>query len=132
MRTMKILLVDDHTLFREGMRYVLQHLDEQVTEILEAGNLRDGMEIAAQHPDLDLALLDLNMPGSEGSASIRLFHRSYPHIPVVVVSGEEGRGHMEKVMSYGALGFIHKNSTAPVMLGALNLVLSGIDIVLGR
>ena len=121
---MKILLVDDHALFRDGMRYVLQQLPEAV-EILEAGNFPDGLKLATQHPELDLALLDLNMPGSEGPFSIRFFHQRYPHIPVVVVSGEEGRGYMEKAMSYGAMGFVCKSSGAAVMLGALNLVLSG-------
>ncbi len=121
---MKILLVDDHALFREGMTHVLQRLSDEV-EILEAGNFPDGLKLAAQHPELDLALLDLNMPGSEGPISIRFFHRHHPHIPVVVVSGEESRGYMEKVMNYGAMGFVCKSSTAAVMLGALNLVLSG-------
>ncbi|MDO8292935.1 MAG: response regulator transcription factor [Gallionella sp.] len=121
---MKILLVDDHALFRDGMRYVLQQLPEEV-EILEAGNFPDGLKLATQHPELDLALLDLNMPGSEGPISIRFFHQRYPHIPVVVISGEEGRGYMEKVMNYGAMGFVCKSSTASVMLSALNLVLSG-------
>jgi len=121
---MKILLVDDHTLFREGMRYVLQQLPEAV-EILEAGNFPDGLTLATQHPELDLALLDLNMPGSEGPISIKFFHHRYPHIPVVVISGEEGRGVMEKVMNYGAMGFVCKNSAAQVMLSALKLVLSG-------
>ncbi len=121
---MKILLVDDHALFREGMHHVLQRLPEEV-EILEAGNFPDGLKIAAQHPELDLALLDLNMPGSEGPISIRFFHRHHPHIPIVVVSGEESRGYMEKVMNYGAMGFVCKSSTAAVMQSALNLVLSG-------
>ena len=121
---MKILLVDDHALFRDGMRYVLQQLPEAV-EILEAGNFPDGLKLATQHPELDLALLDLNMPGSDGPLSIRFFHQRYPHIPVVVVSGDEGRGYMEKAMSYGAMGFVCKSSGAAVMLGALNLVLSG-------
>lgn len=121
---MKILLVDDHALFRDGMRYALQQLPEAV-EILEAGNFPDGLKLATQHPELDLALLDLNMPGSEGPISIRFFHQRYPHIPVVVVSGEEGRGYMEKAMNYGAMGFVCKSSTASVMLSALNLVLSG-------
>lgn len=121
---MKILLVDDHALFREGLRYVLQQLPEEV-EILEAGNFHDGLRLAEQYPELDLALLDLNMPGSEGAVSIKFFHQRYPHIPVVVVSGEDGRGIMERVMNYGAMGFVCKNSTAPVMLSALNLVLSG-------
>ncbi len=122
---MKILLVDDHTLFRDGMRYVLQQLPEEEVEIMEAGNFADGLKLAMQHPELDLALLDLNMPGSEGPISIRYFHQRYPHIPVVVVSGEEGRGYMEKAMEYGAMGFVCKSSPAAVMLGALNLVLSG-------
>ena len=121
---MKILLVDDHALFRDGMRYVLQQLPEAV-EILEAGNFPDALKLAMQHPELDLALLDLNMPGSEGPISIRFFHQRYPHIPVVVVSGEDSRSYMEKVMDYGAMGFVCKSSTAAVMLSALNLVLSG-------
>lgn len=121
---MKILLADDHILFREGMCHVLQQLPEAI-EILEAGNFPDSLKLAEQHPELDLALLDLNMPGSEGPISIRFFHNHYPHIPVVVVSGEEGRGYMEKVMNYGAMGFVSKSSTAAVMLSALNLVLSG-------
>ena len=121
---MKILLVDDHALFRDGMRYVLQQLPEEV-EIIGAGDFAEGLKLATQHPELDLALLDLNMPGSEGPISIRYFHQRYPHIPVVVVSGEEECSYMEKVMHYGAMGFISKSSTAAVMLGALNLVLSG-------
>src|SRR3989338_751598 len=121
---MKILLVDDHALFRDGMCYVLKQLPEDV-EILEAGNFADGLKLAMQYPELDLALLDLNMPGSEGPLSIRYFHQHYPHIPVVVVSGEGGRGYMEKGMGYGAVGFISKGSAAAVMLSALNLILSG-------
>lgn len=121
---MKILLVDDHALFREGMRYVLQQLSE-TAEILEAGNFSDGLKLAQLHPDLDLALLDLHMPGSEGATSIRLFNQRYQNIPVVVVSGEDGRNVMEKVMDAGASGFVCKNSSAAVMLGALNLVLAG-------
>ncbi len=121
---MKILLVDDHALFRDGLRYVLQQLPEEV-EIMEAANFYDGMMLAMQHPELDLALMDLHMPGSEGPSSIGYFHQRCPHIPVVVVSGEEGRACMEKVMGQGAMGFICKSSSAVVMRAALILVLSG-------
>jgi DNA-binding NarL/FixJ family response regulator len=118
------MLVDDHALFREGLRLVLQQLPD-VTEILEADSFSEGLKLAENNPDLDLALLDLNMPGSDGPPSIRYFNRRYPHIPVMVVSGEENHTIMEKVMASGALGFVCKNSSAPVMLGALSLVLSG-------
>lgn len=121
---MKILLVDDHALFRDGLRYVVRQLAEEV-ETMEADNFPDGLKIAGEHPELDLALLDLNLPGGEGVASIRYFNQRYPHIPIVVVSGEEDREKMERVMNCGAMGYICKNSSAQVMLGALNLVLSG-------
>lgn len=121
---MRMLLVDDHVLFREGMRLVLQQLPD-VGEILEASSFNEALRLAEDNPDLDLALLDLNMPGSDGPASVRYFNQRYPHIPVVVVSGEESRTVMEKVMAAGALGYVCKNSSATVMLGALNLVLSG-------
>lgn len=121
---MKILFADDHVLFREGMRYVLQQLSDEA-EILEAGNFQDALKLAEQHPELELALLDLHMPGSDGPKSVSYFHQRYPHIPVVVVSGEEASSNMEKVMNYGASGFVSKSATAQTMLGALNLVLSG-------
>ena len=81
----KVLMVDDHALFRDGMRYVLQQLADEV-EVIDSGNFADGMKQAASNPDLDLALLDLNMPGSEGVKSILAFHESNPSIPLVVVS----------------------------------------------
>jgi len=121
---MKILLADDHALFREGLRHVLRQLSDAV-EILEADNFQDGLKLAGQHPELDLALLDLHMPGSEGAKSVSYFHRHYPSIPIVVVSGEEESANMEKVMNYGAMGFVSKSSSTQTMLGALKLVLSG-------
>lgn len=121
---MKILLVDDHALFRDGMHYVLRKLDEQV-DILDAGNFPDALNAARDNPDLDLALLDLNMPGSEGAASIKLFHTRHPDVPLVVVSGSDQRDDIEKVMNSGAMGFISKMSSGQDMVHALRLVLDG-------
>jgi DNA-binding NarL/FixJ family response regulator len=121
---MKILLADDHSLFRDGMRYILRELDEQA-EILDAGNFSDALNAANDHPDLDLALLDLNMPGSEGAASVKLFSVNFPDVPVVVVSGTDQRRDIEKVMSSGAMGFISKISPGQEMVKALRLVLDG-------
>lgn len=121
---MKILLVDDHALFREGMRMVLQRLEDE-PEIFEADNYPQAVTLAEQHPDLDVALLDLHLPGSDGAPSIRQFYLSFPHIPVVVVSGEDDRNVVERVMAMGASGYICKNASPQVVLSALNLVLSG-------
>ena len=123
-KLMKILLVDDHALFRDGMQYVLRKLDEQV-EILDVGNFPDALNAARDNPDLDLVLLDLDMPGSEGAASVKLFTTSYPDVPVVIVSGTDQRDDIEKVMSSGAMGFISKMSSGQDMIHALRLVLDG-------
>jgi DNA-binding NarL/FixJ family response regulator len=120
----KVLMVDDHVLFRDGMRYVLQQLADEV-EVVDAGNFDDGMRLAANDPNIDLALLDLHMPGSDGVKSIQIFHQSYPGIPLVVVSGSDQREDIEKVMEYGAMGFISKLSSSKIMLGALRMVLEG-------
>lgn len=121
---MKILLVDDHALFREGMRHIVSQLGEQV-DILDAGNFSDALNIAENNPDLDLVLLDLKMPGSEGVASVNLFHTRYPGVPVVVISGTDRRGDIESVMQSGAVGFVSKASNSKDMLQALRTVLGG-------
>jgi DNA-binding NarL/FixJ family response regulator len=121
---MKILLVDDHALFRDGMRYVLRKLDEQV-DILDVGNFPDALNAAKDNPDLDLVLLDLHLPGSEGAPSVKLFHTSYPEVPVVVISGSDQREDIENVLNSGAMGFISKMSSGQDMIHALRLVLDG-------
>lgn len=124
--TLNILLVDDHALFREGMRFVLQRLDASAVNIHEAGRLGDAVDLATQYRDeLDLALLDINMPGSDGLESVNAFHLEFPDIPIVIVSGDDDVSQMEQVMQDGAMGYISKDSTSAVMLSALNLVLAG-------
>jgi DNA-binding NarL/FixJ family response regulator len=106
------------------MRYVLQQLADEV-EILDSGNFQDALQLARDHSDIDLALLDLNMPGSDGAPSIQLFHRSFPDVPLVVVSGSDQRDDIESVMESGAMGFISKMSSSKIMLSALRMVLDG-------
>lgn len=125
---LQVLLADDHALFRDGMRYVLQQLSEQI-DIICTGNFADTLRQADENPGIDLALIDLNMPGSEGVGSIRIFHNRFPSIPIVVVSGSEQRAEMEWVMEYGAMGFISKMCSGKVMVNALRTVLDG-DIYL--
>ncbi len=122
---MKILLADDHILFRDGMRYVLQQVQGGEPDIIEVGNYDDAVKVTEKHSDLDLALLDIKMPGSDGLLSIRAYRRHFPQVPLVVVSGDEGWRQMERVMQDGAMGFICKTASPSVMLNALNLVLAG-------
>lgn len=121
---LQVLLADDHVLFRDGMRYVLQQLSDQV-DIICAGDFAETIRQAIAHPGIDLALIDLNMPGSDGVASIRIFNQQFPGIPLVVVSGSEQRADIECVMEYGAMGFISKMSSGKMMVNALRIVLDG-------
>lgn len=121
---LQVLLADDHALFRDGLRYVLQQLSEQV-DIVCAGDFAETLRQAEANPGIDLALIDLNMPGSDGVASIRIFNQQFPAIPLVVVSGSEQRAEIECVMEYGAMGFISKMSSGKMMVNALRIVLDG-------
>ena len=121
---LQVLLADDHALFRDGMRYVLQQLSDQV-DIICAGDFAETLRQAETYPGIDLALVDLNMPGSDGVTSIRIFHHRFPAIPLVVVSGSERRSEVEWIMEYGAMGFISKMCSGKEMVSALRIVLDG-------
>lgn len=121
---MKILLADDHALFREGMRHVLAGLDAGAT-LLEASNYCETQSLIANHPDIDLALVDLRMPGFDGIGSLEQLMENTGGLPVVVLSASEDAHEIEKVLAAGAMGFIPKREASEVALGALRLVLAG-------
>ena len=82
---MKILICDDHALFRAGLRLVLRELEES-TELLDASSAEETLRIADAEPDLDLVLLDLGMPGMDGLAALGVLRERFPTLPVVIVS----------------------------------------------
>jgi DNA-binding NarL/FixJ family response regulator len=120
----KILVADDHALIREAFRHLLADLDRDVV-VLEAGDCDSACQLIARHPDLDLVLLDLRLPGAGGLATLEKLRAEYPTLPVVVVSALEDPGTVRGVLARGAMGFIPKSSSNDVMLSALRLVLSG-------
>lgn len=121
---MNILLADDHALFRDGLGLVLGQLGETI-HLLVAGSFEAALQEALGCPDLDLALLDLNMPGMMGAASITRFRQLVPDVPLVVVSASEDGAEIQRMLDNGASGYITKSSSARVMLSALQLVLAG-------
>ncbi|MDQ1315117.1 MAG: hypothetical protein QG662_1226 [Pseudomonadota bacterium] len=121
---MKLILADDHTLFRNGLALLLK-ANCAGCEIWAGDDLEAALAEAAAHPDADVALLDLNMPGMEGVQGIRRFVQRNPSLPVIILTGVEEPQKIQEVLSAGALGFIPKSSTPAVMLSAIQLVLSG-------
>ena len=121
---MQILVADDHALIREALRHLLQELDSSTT-VIEAVDGESARNFIAAHPQLDLALLDLKLPGVNGLDLLADLRRGYPELPIVVLSGTEDAATMRAVLDRGAMGFIPKSSSNRVMLGALQLVLAG-------
>jgi DNA-binding NarL/FixJ family response regulator len=121
---LKILVVDDHALVREGLRQVLKGLDEQL-EVLEASQCSRAFELAALHPDLDLVLLDYQLPGMNGLEALAVFGQRHPELPVVMISGSADPRMVRQVMALGAAGFITKASLSSELLTILQAVLAG-------
>jgi DNA-binding NarL/FixJ family response regulator len=121
---MKILVVDDHVLIREALRGVLKELKGDAT-VFEASDSRQAMALVAEHTDLGLILLDLNLPDRDGFAVLSEVRTRYPTISVVVLSGQQDRSSVVKALDLGALGYIPKSGQREVMVSALQLVFSG-------
>jgi DNA-binding NarL/FixJ family response regulator len=123
----KILMVDDHHLVRDGLRPVLEQLatPSDPATVFEASSYASAIERADEHPDIDLVVLDLHLPDVAGFAALADLQERHPGLPIVVMSGEDDPALMRQAIDYGALGFIPKSSTSAVILNALRLVLSG-------
>jgi DNA-binding NarL/FixJ family response regulator len=121
---LRILVCDDHSLVREGLRHALRGLDPQV-EVLEATDADAALRTATAHEDLDLVLLDLRLPGMDGLAALARLRELAPTVPVVMLSASEEIHDVRAALEAGASGFVPKSSASPVLLGALRLVLAG-------
>lgn len=123
-KTMKILLADDHTMFREGLCHVLRALIEDVS-VIEAADYPETIRAAQEHSDLDLILLDLRMPGMDGLAGVEAVRSVRPEVPLVVISAITDKRYVLGAIDRGAAGYIPKALSSKVLVGALKLVLSG-------
>jgi DNA-binding NarL/FixJ family response regulator len=121
---MKILIVDDHVLIREGLRQVLKDLNQHI-HLIEAADSAMAFRLADEHADIDLVLLDLRLPGMSGFEALVELRKRHPGLPVVVISAHEEREHVVEAIDRGAMGFIPKSCSSTMLLSALRLVLSG-------
>ncbi len=121
---MKILLADDHALFRESLSLALVRLTDDEPEILQAEHGEKAINLANEH-DLDLILLDLDMPGINGLDAIQTLLGIQADTPIVMISAHEEISVINRALAKGIKGFIPKTTSADVTLSALRLVLSG-------
>lgn len=122
---MKILIGDDHVLFREGLRRLLEQLRENAT-FAEASNFDELLDMAAVKDEAyDLVLTDLRMPGWPGFSGIGMLRDRQPNAKVVVISASEAQTDVREALENGAAGYIPKSSSVKIMLSALDLIFSG-------
>jgi len=121
---MKILMIDDHALFRDGLLLVLEGLSAELTTF-EAGSYEAAEGIMNEHSDLDLILLDLGLPGISYLDALLAIRQQLPNTLIVVLSGTEDHSMVEQALQQGARGYIPKSSPAKIMLNALQLVIAG-------
>lgn len=126
---MKLLLIDDHALFRDGLSLLIQHRlslpDHETLSLLEAGDLAEAAAVLQAHPDVSLALLDLNLGDRQGIDTLLQWRTLAPDVPVVVLSADDRPATIVAALDGGASGFIPKTAQAAAMQDALSRVLAG-------
>lgn len=121
---MRVLIADDHQLFIDGIRHILNKLDT-VMEITETNRAGQAIEILESGQEFDLILIDLSMPGMDGMSILQRMHARKTWLPLVVVSSEENPCTIKSALDAGALGFIPKTHSSQQMLSALSAILEG-------
>lgn len=120
----RIVIADDHPLFRGALRQALADGQFDI-EMAEAGSLEEVVNAIEESADTDLILLDLAMPGVKGFSGLMYLRAQYPGIPVVVISASEDAAVVRRCIEFGASGFIPKSVGAETIRTAIRQVLEG-------
>ncbi|MFQ3323239.1 MAG: two-component system nitrate/nitrite response regulator NarL [Pseudomonadales bacterium] len=124
----RILVIDDHELFRIGLKMVLLNQNlliekNKAFEVTEADSISKSLKMDAQHPHI--ILLDINLPRLNGIDGIKLLQRKFFDAQIIMLSASERRIDIEKAAELGARGFINKSAQANTIINAINSVLKG-------
>lgn len=119
-----LLIADDHPLFRSALTGALRDQLGDV-EIQESHDLESTLGCLKANPDVDLLLLDLNMPGSGDLYGLIRIRSDFSDIPVAVISGSDDISVVANVIEAGALGFIPKTSEPRIYVEAISAILEG-------
>jgi DNA-binding NarL/FixJ family response regulator len=123
-RRVKVLLVDDHALFRAGMRMLLAALGEGAT-VLEASTADEALALLDANHDIDVCLLDLSLKGDSSLMPLQRIKEAAPAVAVVIVSAAEDNATVRACLDAGAMSFIPKSLGPDVLTQALQHVLAG-------
>jgi DNA-binding NarL/FixJ family response regulator len=119
-----ILIADDHPLFRQALKLAVGRAAPDAI-VIEAGQLGEAAEAARRAERLDLILLDLRMPGSQGFAGVALLHAERPGTPILVISSADAAEAGPRARAYGAVGFVSKTADLGALEQAVARALAG-------
>jgi DNA-binding NarL/FixJ family response regulator len=121
---MKLLIVDDHAVLRDGLAALLGQAAPDMA-VLQARDVDGALAQIEAHPDLDIVVLDLLMPGVGGLEALDRLGRVRPGLPVIVLSSSEDPRDVRAALGRGALGYVPKSASHHTLLSAVALVLTG-------
>ncbi|MBN8482438.1 MAG: response regulator transcription factor [Xanthomonadales bacterium] len=119
----RILIADDHPLFRLALAQAVRNVVDDAT-VDEAGGFESARRALQQHRDTDLVLLDLHMPGSHGLMGLVALRSEFPAVAVVMISANDDPQVMRRALVYGAAGFIPKRTGLDDLAGNLRAILA--------
>jgi len=120
----EVLIADDHPLFRDAMRRAIQQALPGVV-LREADSVNALQAAIDAHPDLELLLLDLHMPGANGFSALVHIRGQHPGLPIVIVSAHEESGVIRRAIAHGASGYIPKSAPVGTIVEAVRKVVDG-------
>ncbi|MGB3916629.1 MAG: response regulator transcription factor [Thiothrix litoralis] len=121
---MRILIVDDHPLFREALGSLLERFYPGAA-VFEVGSVEEAVGVLSQYADFDLIMLDVFLPGEAGAAGLALIQKKAQQTPVAIMSGADDAEIARKLIEHGARGYIAKSAGVGDVKNALHLILAG-------
>jgi len=120
----RVLIADDHALFRQGLKLVLQGIVDEVS-VSEAPNVSGAVELLSDEEPFDLILMDLSMPGMDLTGDFQSFCQDVAPTPVVILSAYQDRDAVTAAIGAGARGYLLKSFSEATLRMALGLILTG-------
>jgi len=120
----QVLTIDDHGMFRFGLRLILERQFADV-QVHEAASVSEGLDLAEQNGAIDLALVDLQFPGEDGVDAIVALRRISPAMRVAALTASEEPSDMARVREAGASGYLRKTLGPGALRNVIELMLSG-------
>ncbi len=122
----RIMLVDDHPLYRKGTAMALQQMNPRLDIVAEAGSLKEAKAKVDETELLDLVLLDLNLPDGNGAELLMYLKNTRPEVKVLVISVDLNPKHIVALIDEGINGFISKDVQAEELNEAINAIMLGL------